>query len=152
MRISDDILGRMPPTELLETVAPIPIWWAAMAQALRSPNRRHRTGAVIFEDGKVLAKGTAYPVEDLKVRSVHAERDAIAYWQDKNHGECLIVTLTRVGNFAQVSRPCIGCADALDQRGIEWVVFAEKANDGSWVVRREPPCDLLNGKPTRYRR
>lgn len=124
-----------------------------MAQALRSPNKRHRTGAVIFGvDERVLSKGTAYPVEALAIRSIHAERDALSRWQDKNYGTCLIVTLTKVGNFAQVSRPCFSCADALDQRGLNWVIFAEKANDGSWAVRREPPCDLLlDGKPTRYR-
>lgn len=153
MKVDPETLGRMPPRELLETVAPYSLWEEAVAQAVRSPHKRHRTGAILFDQMKIIGRGCAHDSYGTAVRSIHAEIEAIKprIWKPfAERPSCLIVTLTRVGNFASVSRPCTGCARALLNCEIKNVIFAERANDDSWAVRCEPPINLLNGKLTRY--
>jgi len=91
----------------------------------------------------------------LKVNSIHAERHALSNFpfdlRMSVYHVAIIVTLTRVDNFANCSRPCYDCALALQKQGIN-VIYAERTNDGGWAIR-EVPFDLLTEgylKATRY--
>lgn len=138
-----------PSDALLEYYAPLYAWELAEKQARRSQIRRHRTGAVIFAgNGFILSKGCSHSHSGgLSVRSVHAEMHALGKLP-KGHfnGErCLVVSLTRCDNYATSSRPCVRCAQALKRKGVLVVIYAEKANDGTWCVNGRTPQDLLNG-------
>ena len=149
-----------PPRDLLEQYAPGHIWDLAEKQALRSPHRRHKVGAVIFygmggsDAPKVYSKGCSHShAGGLSVNSIHAERDAIS----KMHGTCggavcLIVTLSRKDRWAGSSRPCEECAKALKPR-VWGVIYAERTNDREWAVRSDSPERLMYGflKPTKHK-
>ena len=146
-----------PPIELLLKYAPFYIWDAAVKQANRSTFKKHRTGCVIFWGDIVYARGCSYKHDGgLKVNSVHAERHALSqlpthpdqFWG----GYAVVVTLTQAGNFSACSRPCQACAEALGERGIWQVGYAEVTNDGGWAIRHDSIPELLSGylKPTRY--
>jgi hypothetical protein len=100
---------------------------------------------------KLYATGCSHKHDGgLKVNSIHAERHALNSYVSFE-GLAIIVTLTRVENFANCSRPCYDCALALQRRMIN-VVYAERTNDGGWAIR-EVPFDLLTEgylKPTKY--
>jgi cytidine deaminase len=147
-----------PADDLLAQFAPLHIWREAEAQAMRSPHRTHKTGAVIFygmggrEHGEIYSTGCAHPHDGgRKARSTHAEIHAIQRLPHAYGGAiCLIVTITRNGNYATCSRPCEGCAKSLSKHC--WAVtYVEKCNDGSWAVRREDCRELVKGylKPTK---
>src|SRR5687768_16926246 len=105
---------------LLKQFAPLIIWREAEAQALRSPHRQHKTGAVIFQGmgtkSEIHSTGCAHPHDGGRVvRSIHAEQHAISRLPPVRYGGaiCLIVTLTRSNHYATNSRPCKGCANSL---------------------------------------
>lgn len=142
-----------PSDEHLSQYAPLEIWEEAVKQALRSPHMRHRTGAVIYNHRGIRAKGCSYKHNgSLRVNSIHAERHALSHLpKDYYLGVCLIVTLTRVNNFANCSRPCSDCAHALMDR-MCGVIYAERTNDGGWAIT-ETSADLLTRGylvPTKY--
>ena len=145
-------MNKTPTNELLQTFAPMWVWKEVIKQAQRSPQKRHKTGAVIFNKPRnpnLLSVGTAHPHNGgHKVASIHAEADAISRVH-KNapvyDAVCVVVTLTRDGHFAMSSRPCEGCAAQLKAKGLWRVVWCEKANDGSWAVNSESPEQLLEG-------
>lgn len=149
--------GSVPPRELLEAVAPIALWDAAVKQATRSTHSRHRTGAIIYDpdDSSVVGRGCSHydAVPRMDTRSVHAERHAL--WDLPPEGEypwtygCIIVTLTRTNNFARVSKPCASCASILRLYDIDHCIYAERTNDGSWGVQRLPVHLLTNCKTPR---
>jgi deoxycytidylate deaminase len=141
-----------PAQELLQQAAPLHLWELAHKQAQRSPHKRHRTGAVIYYGmgndrlPTIYSKGCAHPHGGgRRSFSVHAEMDAIARLHGNSGGAvCLVVTLTKGGNFAHSSRPCHNCAKLLEKY-VWGVIYAERANDGSWAIRRDSPEDLLRG-------
>lgn len=149
-----------PPDELLQRAAPLAIWRKAERQALRSPHTRWRTGAVIYygmgdrNQAQVYSQGCAHPHDGgRRVRSIHAEAHAVSRLPRLAGGAVVvIVTLTKCGHYATVSKPCQGCAELL--RKCVWgVIYAERTNAGTWVVRNESPEDLLGGRtlhPTNY--
>jgi hypothetical protein len=67
------------------------------------------------------------------------------------YATAIVVTLTKVNNFANNSRPCADCARALQAKGIS-VTYAERTNDGGWAIRYVPFDLLTEGylKPTKY--
>jgi tRNA(Arg) A34 adenosine deaminase TadA len=148
--------GSVPPRELLEEAAPIALWDAAIKQATRSTHSRHRTGAIIYDpvDSTVVGRGCSHNPDKspwIETRSVHAERHAL--WSlppdfPWTYG-CIVVTLTRTNNFAQVSKPCASCASLLRSYDIDHCIYAERANDASWTVQRLPVHLLTNCKPPR---
>jgi cytidine deaminase len=121
---------------------------------MRSPHSRHRTGCVIFTSAggyMHFSCGCSHKHNgSLKVNSIHAERHALRGYRG-NYGRALIVTLTRVNNFANCSRPCHDCALALQERMIS-VTYAERTNTEEWAIRNVPFDLLTEGylKPTRY--
>lgn len=145
-----------PPDELLREYAPLEYWAEAVLQAERSPHNRHRTGCIIANKSSIKAKGCSHKHDgSLKVYSIHAERHALSQtgpfgYVGVGHS-AVIVTLTRVGNFANCSRPCHDCAIALQHRGLS-VTYAERTNDGGWAIRYVPFDQLTHGylKPTKY--
>jgi cytidine deaminase len=122
---------------------------------MRSPHNRHRTGCVIRFQGEIIAKGCSYKHDGfLKVNSIHAERHALSHMGIHTYAgfaNAIIVTLTKVNNFANNSRPCADCARALQAKGIS-VTYAERTNDGGWAIRYVPFDLLTEGylKPTKY--
>jgi cytidine deaminase len=141
-----------PSDELLKQYVPLPFWDAACKQAMRSTFKRHRTGAVIDWDNGSIGRGCSYKHDgSLRVNSIHAERAATTISPVHHGGRCIVVTLTRVNNFANCSRPCYDCARML-QKFMLKVIYAERTNDGGWAIR-EVPFDLLTEgylKPTKY--
>jgi deoxycytidylate deaminase len=135
-----------PPDKLLESVAPMNMWYRSISRAASCTHKRHRTGCIIFDNktGKVLASGTAHPADGYAIRSIHAERDALRKVSSEGGSHSLlIVTLTKTGNFAQVSRPCTHCTEAILQcPEIDNIIYAERTNDGTWAVRDERPQNL----------
>jgi cytidine deaminase len=128
----------------------LPLWDAACRQAMRSTFKRHRTGAIIDWENGHIGRGCSYKHDgSLRVNSIHAERAATM--PPFLYGRCIVVTLTRVGNFANCSRPCYDCAKTLQKYMLK-VVYAERTNNGGWAIR-EVPFDLLTEgylKPTKY--
>jgi deoxycytidylate deaminase len=139
----------------LNDALPIKLWHLAEFHAKRSTHRKHKTGAIIFDsDGgnflerpKILAAGCAHAHNGgMAIHSIHAEQHAISRWPKSQRVEgcvCLIVTLTRNGNFASISKPCANCASLLAQV-VREVIYAERTNDGSWLIRSENPRDIQN--------
>lgn len=139
---------------MLARYTPLKFWDIAVKNAQRSPHNRHKTGCVILTGNSGFAHFSAGCSHKhnggLKVNSIHAERHALRYYHSTG-GVAVIVTLTRVNNFANCSRPCYDCAVALQERMIA-VCYAERTNDGGWAIR-EVPFDLLTEgylKPTKY--
>jgi deoxycytidylate deaminase len=145
-----------PTDALLAEYAPLSVWREAESQAARSPFKRQKTGAVIFNNvGRkldIMSTGCSHPHDGgRKVRSIHAEQHAIARLNYVKWGHtCLIVTITAGENYANCSRPCEWCARAI-KSVCNWVVYAERCNDGSWAIRREDCDKLVKGflKPTK---
>ena len=143
-------MNNRPPDKLLEQFASLTIWRLAEREAMRSPHKRHKTGAVIFYGmgGKstIYSSGTAHPHDGgRRSYSVHAETHAVSRLPP-NHGGavCLVVTLNKTGNYSTCSRPCENCANLL-ARHVWGTMYCEMTNTGTWVVRREPAENLLNG-------
>jgi deoxycytidylate deaminase len=130
-----------PPDALLAQNAPLHVWRHAEKQAARSPHRRHRTGAVIFDERQgIVSKGCAHPHDGSKrTFSTHAEIHAIGQMKAWGQAEYMvIVTLTKTDNYASTSRPCRNCNRNLIGR-VNVVMYAERTTDGDWaIVRREP--------------
>jgi len=137
-----DGMKNIPSTSLLTEYAPMSIWDEAIKQAMRSTHKRHRTGAVVFKSDKkceILAKGCAHKHDGgMAIASVHAEHHALLSLPKDHHNAdtICIVTLTRTGNFATSSRPCISCSRQL-LGVVESVIYCEFSNDGSWIVNNE---------------
>lgn len=143
-----------PSDELLKQHSDINWWEEAVKQAQRSTFKRHKTGAVVIDQrGNARATGCSHKRDGYAVNSIHAEQHAISNLYDTSYRRqaCLIVTLTRVGNFANCSRPCYDCAYALQHNGID-AMYAERTNDGGWAIRYVPFDVLTVGylKPTKY--
>jgi len=140
-----------PPDELLSMHAPLHIWRMAEKEAARSPHYRFKTGCVIYYgmgNGNIrtYSTGTAHPHSgSRRTYSIHAEMHAVSRLPPEHGGAvCLLVTLTKSGNYATNSRPCVNCATLLLKH--TWgCVYAEMANDGSWAIRRESTENLLKG-------
>jgi pyrimidine deaminase RibD-like protein len=131
------------------------VWWEeAVKQAQRCTFKRHRTGVVIVDKrGTLRARGCSHKRDGYKANSMHAEQHAIGNFYDGPSLKCycIIVTLTKVSNFASCSRPCYDCAYSLQNNGLD-VIYAERTNNGGWAIR-EVPFDLLTEgylKPTKY--
>lgn len=143
-------MSNRPNNDLLEEYASLAVWRAAEKQAERSTHKRHRTGAVIFYgmNGKprLYSTGTAHPHDGgRRAFSVHAEMHAVSRLPPDHGGAvCLLVTLTKAGNYATNSRPCEHCAKLLAKH-VWGVIYCEMCNDGSWAVRRVSSADLLDG-------
>lgn len=149
----DSIKGR-PSDDLLKQYAPLEDWEEAVKQAKRSTFKRHRTGAVIIDyRGTLRGRGCSHKRDGYKANSMHAEQHAISSFHDAPSIKCfcIVVTLTRVDNFASCSRPCYDCAYSLQNNGLH-VIYAEQTNDGGWAIRDTPFDRLTDGylKPTRY--
>lgn len=144
-----------PDKKLLEQYGGGLVWWEeAIKQAQRSTFQRHRTGAVIVDyRGTLRAKGCAHKRDGFAANSMHAEQHAISNFHDGASLKCvcIVVTLTRVDNFATCSRPCHDCAHALQKNGLD-VIYAERTNDGDWAIRYTPFDLLTDGylKSTKY--
>jgi len=147
-----------PPDELLSMHAPLTIWRMAEKEAARSPHYRFKTGCIIYYgmgngNTRTYSTGTAHPHNGGRRRtySIHAEMHAVSRLPPQHGGAiCLLVTLTKSGNYATNSRPCVTCASLLDKH--TWgCIYAELCNDGSWAIRRTPTADLLSGylQPTK---
>jgi pyrimidine deaminase RibD-like protein len=148
-----DSIKIRPSDELLKKFAPLKFWDIAVKQAQRSPHNRHKTGCVITNAGFFTEFSTGCSHKHnggLKINSIHAERHALRNYHNIS-GLAIIVTLTRVNNFANCSRPCYDCAIALQERMYS-VCYAERTNDGGWAIRYVPFDLLTEGylKPTKY--
>jgi deoxycytidylate deaminase len=142
-----------PTTEQLQKYAPIHIWDEAVKQAKRSDHTRHKTGCVLYtKQGEVIGRGCSHTHDGgLHVRSMHAEADAINRQKFQEYPRelyALVVTLTRSGGFAKISKPCAGCAKLLSHE-VETVTFLEQANDRSWTVLQLAPSLLTDLSETR---
>ncbi len=135
-----------PADELLSKFAPLEIWKAAEAQALRSSMRHHRTGCVIYygmggsKNGEIYSTGCSHSHDGGRaVRSIHAEAHAISRLHAQHGGaKCLIVTLTKANNYASCSRPCYGCAKLISDHC--WsVIYSDRTNDGGWAISEYDP-------------
>jgi hypothetical protein len=139
-----------PSDELLEQYAPLSMWRVAEKQAERSPHKRHRTGCVIFygmgNTPRLYATGAAHPhAGGRRSFSVHAEMHAVSRIPPDHGGAvCLLVTLTKAGNYATNSRPCEQCAHLLAKH-VWGVIYAEMTNVGTWAIRRASANDLCDG-------
>lgn len=147
----------MPTLQAMVDAAPPKIWDLAIKQAMRSPHKRHRTGCVIFSGKDVYAKGTSHTHHGgYRIRSIHAEMDALSKLHVKEGTDfkllvALVVTLTKGSHFSYSSKPCTTCAKLLDAMNIGRVRYAERRNDGSWVICDDSPSMLRNMKITKYR-
>ena len=147
-------MKNIPNTSLLAEYAPMSIWDETTKQAMRSTHRRHRTGAVIFKKGKkaeVLSKGCAHKHDGgMAIASVHAEHHALnSIPRDIEPATICIVTLTRTGNYARNSRPCISCSRQL--LGIvDDVIYCEMDNTGSWIVNCETIQSLIDRSDAKW--
>ena len=138
------------PDEILLAAAPASIWEAAIKQAERSSHKRFRTGAVIYygmgrhADVTIYSQGTShFHNGGENIRSIHAELHAIRQLPRSYGGaKCIVVTLTKSGNFAQNSRPCHDCAMRLNKH-VWSVLYPERCNDGNWVVQSCSMHDLM---------
>lgn len=149
-----------PTDKQLTKIAPMSLWVKATKQAFRSDHKRHRTGCVIYDlndTSLTLTEGCAHTHDgSRRARSVHAEVDALDRWLyfDNMEGRikpsAVVVTLTKTGNFASSSKPCVECARRLLRSDVHYVTFAERANDGSWQIVSLPPDELSDLKQTRY--
>ena len=140
------------PYSIMNKACPLELWTEAIKQAKRSDHKRHRTGCVIYRrsDFKVITRGCSHTHNGgLKVRSVHAEMDALSKLKGFPMFDALVVTLTRVDRFAKVSKPCVDCAKHLGYY-CRLVTFCEQANDGSWTVIQTEPSLLTGLSETRY--
>ena len=143
----NESMKNIPSTSILTEVAPLAVWEETCKQAKRSTHKRHRTGAVIFKNGKrpeIFAKGCSHNHDGgMAIASVHAEHDAITNLpKDFDADTVCIVTLTKAGNFAKNSRPCLSCARQLLSI-VDRVIYCEMNNDGSWTVNSETITSLL---------
>lgn len=151
-----------PTQKQLNDALPIQYWEIAEAQALRSTHSRHKTGAVIFNPRNYMARwrrpltksiGCSHTHNGgMAIRSVHAEHHAIMNWPKAEYEVgciCLIVTITRNGNYASASKPCQNCASLLAGK-VGDVIFAERANDGSWVIKSENPAEMKDLSRAKY--
>lgn len=100
----------------------------AIKIATRSSLMRHRTGAVIVRDGKIISNGWSHiPATRVLTsrRSLHAELHALSRTRHRiniNGATCYIATLSRADNRVN-SWPCLHCAIALRAAGILRVCF-----------------------------
>ncbi len=122
----------------------------ALKEARRSPMRRFKNGAVIYDKitKKIISSGCSYDSDPgyQKVATIHAEMDAIRK-TDKNgllYWDCLVIALNKTGNATYSSCPCITCASLLSDCRVRNIIYHQQLNDGSWVVMREWPAGLLN--------
>src|SRR3954462_10019469 len=118
-----DSIKNRPSDDLLKQYAPLEDWEEAIKQAKRSTFKRHRTGAVIIDSrGTIRGKGCSHKRDGFRANSVHAEQHAIGSFYYKQYGAlpsfCIVVTLTKVDNFASCSRPCHDCAISLQTNGL----------------------------------
>lgn len=120
--------------------------YMAERQAERSTLRRFRTGAVLVDGkGNLVSKGCSNRMNALD-RSVHAEEHCLStlYMSDSSKDlTCVIVTLTRSGNWASSSRPCARCVHLLSKNGVSRVVYPERTNDGDFVINDESVESLV---------
>src|SRR4051812_1986475 len=149
-----DSVKNRPSDDLLKQYAPLEDWEEAIKQAKRSTFKRHRTGAVIIDyRGTIRGKGCSHKRDGYKANSMHAEQHALGsfYKHATLSCVCIIVTLTKVDNFAGCSRPCYDCARALQTWSIN-ALYAEQTNEGDWAIRQTAFDLLTEGylKPTRY--
>ncbi len=136
-----------PDNSLLEKVAPIELWEIAIKQAKRSTMRRFRTGAVAYHisDFEVYARACSHTHNGgMQIASVHAEHALVNRLRKNNPGGAvaLVVTLNNRGSFTSSSRPCLSCAKLLSEQ-VWGVVYADKSNDGSWIINHESPNDMI---------
>lgn len=148
-----EIVKGRPSDDLLKQYAPLEDWEEAIKQAKRSTFRRHRTGAVIIDNrGTIRGRGCSHKRDG---NSIHAEQHALDSYHSGYHNLaghfCIVVTLTKVDNFAGCSRPCYDCAHTLQANFLR-VIYAEQTNDGGWAIQNVPFDLLTEGylKPTRH--
>lgn len=130
----------------LEEALPLNLWDECAKVARRSTLARHQTGAILFNRVYgIISKGCSHHSGIFRDRpSVHAEAHAIREAKGFASGmNLLIVTLTKPGNFAYSSRPCIKCLLHANKIGIQEIIYAERLNDLSWVVNQEKPSEMI---------
>jgi deoxycytidylate deaminase len=133
--------------DICEPVAPREVWLQAIGQAQRSTIHTFKTGAVIIDqDDNFISRGCSHHGID-PTRSIHAEEHAIRNAQmngvrDFVGFRVVVVTLGKSGNFAYSSRPCFRCTQLLRKHVISSVHYAERMNDGNWIVNNDSPDEL----------
>lgn len=140
----------IPEGEVLIPVAALELWEMAMRQAERSPQRRFRTGAVLFDprSGRLLSKACSRcaPGQMQEVATLHAEADAIrkARHVDLEGAHALVVCVNaNSSGWAWSACPCRSCAAQLDHAGIAEVHFAQRDSEGEWMVFSVSPQSLI---------
>lgn len=133
---------------ILNAACDLKYWREAENQARRSTLKTFKTGAVIFnhKTEEIVGKGCSHHTATVSANTCHAEQHALRdSYGARNYGEnyhkeyelsIVIVTLGRSMNFAYSSRPCVMCAQQL-AGNIGFVHYAERLNDGSWIVNSD---------------
>jgi deoxycytidylate deaminase len=137
----------------LEESLPIELWEAAEKQAKRSTLNKFKTGAVIFDkDMNIIGRGCSHDKDGHYLPTVHAEYEALRdSYGARNYGEqrvigqgIVIVSINKAKNYTYSSRPCLRCAAELHLGNIRYVYYAERLNDGEWIINVDSPVGLLN--------
>lgn len=150
----NDVGKNKPSAKNCSEVCDLDYWIEAEKQAMRSTLKTFKTGAIIFsyKTGAIIGRGCSHHKLGSPRNTIHAEEHAlrISYGM-RNFGEdrfkksdlgIVIVTLGRSLNYACSSRPCIGCVKQL-YYAVDYVHYAERMNDGSWVINSEEPRYLM---------
>jgi deoxycytidylate deaminase len=98
----------------------------AIKIAKRSDIRKHKTGAILIRNEKIISNGWSHvPHYKVRGRSLHAEMHALARARhlNLNSTECVVFTLSAAGNRVS-GKPCLHCAIALRAAGITTVTYS----------------------------
>jgi len=135
-----------PTPDILSKFAPLSMWEQAEKQARRSTFKLFKTGCVMFDKNfKLVSRGCSHPTYGIPPRpAVHSEQDALRKISSGHGLTCVVVTINRTGNYAGSSKPCAFCTHILHKAGIERVIYAERANDGTWTVNNETLESLIS--------
>lgn len=144
----------IPPLDVLSKAAPLEVWDAAYNETLKSPMRRFRAGAALYDPSteQILSRGCSQPTTTYSknLASVHAECDCISNSRNLNlSGLWMVLTICNGrGGYSWSSRPCMSCAYNLFDQEIERVVYPERKTSDSgypiWIVRSEHPEELVD--------
>jgi deoxycytidylate deaminase len=98
--------------------------------ALRSDHTRHRMGAVLIKNGRLINWGInhnrTHPRSDTYFRSLHAELDAVigVPREVMDAAQLYVIRLTKKGTMG-TSKPCVACAALLESLNLKSVTYID---------------------------
>lgn len=112
----------------------------AQKQALKSPHRQHRMGAVITKNGRILSTGynEIRHSKTIGKNTLHAEASAIKKLLDARSlcsliGSTMFVTRFTRGGRIGMAKPCVECASLIRSVGIRNVYYTDDSgNTQEW--------------------